>query len=302
MVEKQLADKNKLQINGTLEIQSEFEASLKVKFKIIGIYSAPPADKSDEGVPEFDPSDTVYTTYNSVAQILSVPGLPSYDATTADKAYYYIDDPSNIASFEAAAKKIPGMDKYLLTTDNDLYSRITGPIKATQTITLIMVGILLCAGCLILALIIALSLGGRRREFGRLLAVGEKKSRVILQVFVETLITVSIAFCVEIFSSGFISQQVCNKILANGASIVEQQDKQNMQDVSYLLNKASQLAIAGEFNSSTATPIEKVNVTVTPATVGDFAGCGLLIILISLLFSLVKIMRLSPMSILTKKE
>lgn len=299
LIEKKLADKNNLQVNDTIKVGNIYEGDACLDLKIVGIFTAPPSSEFDEGLPGFDPSDTIYLPIDTGLPLTTFSDY--HPPVSATYAYYFIDDPSNIDSFAQAAKKVSGMEDYLLTTDSNLYSRITGPVKSTHAIASIMIVIILFTGCLILALIIALSLNGRRREFGILIAMGEKKFRLFLQVFTETLFPVAIAFCIAIFASGFVSQKICDTVIDNSVSIVESQDSADANDVNKIIEDSKKTTWLGEFDNTMAKPIDKISVGISAAEIAEFSLFGLIIVIVSVLIPLARIIMLRPMAILSRK-
>lgn len=302
VINENLAKKNNLKLKSKLTFENMNNPDASLTFTVVGIFKAPSAGIVSGGVIN-DSNNTVYIPFSSDVPLARVPGDTVDDFTAAAYAIYYIDDPQNVASFKADAKKISGMDDFLLTANNKLYARKVSTLSSTRTLSLLMTVITILAGCLIFALVIALSLKGRRREFGILLAVGEKKPVIILQVLLETLVPVVIAFCIGIFASGIISQKICDRLVDNSVTTVQKQDNMNSNNVNYLMSHKNDNGMAlNMFDETTVKPINSVDVSVTLLALAEFTGSGLLIVLISVLFPVMKILRLSPMEILLKKE
>lgn len=328
VINENLAKLNNIKVSDTIKIKQVYSKNNTVySFKVVGIFKAPEVTDFEKGAYGTDPGNLIYTSDNSNYLLEYSPNMkyeenmspdmaelfekreaeikkidPDYTRTITleeakgiDRVDFYLDDPSNIASFEAAAKKIPGMENFNQKTDSDLYVRVTAPVKAVGIISNIMSIIMLVAGCIILSLIVILSLKGRRREFGILLAIGEKKLKIMTQVFFETLIPIFVAFILAIMVSSCVSQAVCNKLVDSNVKSMQQPTDQISQ---ILNNKHSNR----DFNTNNAEPLTDISVSVTPGDIGKFAGFGLLIVLISVAVPVVRIIRLSPMNVLTRKE
>lgn len=83
--------------------------------------------------------------------------------------------------------------------------------------TIMVVGIII-VGAVILSLILVLNLKGRKFEIGVLLSLGEQKAKVILQMALETLIPVIIAFTISIAAGNLAAQQIGNIMLGSASS------------------------------------------------------------------------------------
>lgn len=112
----------------------------------------------------------------------------------AQEAYFKLKDPSDIGAFEAAAKKIPGMNVFEMLTHEKLYGFVIDPLDGTASR---IARLMLAGGCFCLALFcltVWVSLRGRRYELRTLLTIGQNTFQILAKLGVEMLIPVLAAF------------------------------------------------------------------------------------------------------------
>lgn len=119
---------------------------------------------------------------------------------------------------------------YNLQLDHEWYDMIASPIENVNRITEILIVGIISGAIVILILICILYCKGRNREFGILLAMGEKKSRIIAQMITELFIPVVLAACIGLlggisYGSSFINR-LSNDVYHQKA---EELSKENQQ-------------------------------------------------------------------------
>lgn len=294
MIEQQLANKNGLKVGDKFTICAAIESKLsKLSVTVVGIFRAPAISRSDYTLILQRPSNYIFTYYS---EIYALYPLSKGNLLTAT---YQLDDPSHIAPFVAWGKKQIDNSKYEFVTNDSWYKRMTSPLGSIDKLSNLMTIIVVAAACAIMGLIAALSIHGRRREFGVLLSVGESRRKIILQVLAETILPVCISFCIAIAAGGFLAPIVGDKLLSqqvknSSATKVSAQTGSSVPTNAYSLWTQHQ--------NSFAQPVDKIKIDVSPVDVGGLAGVSIVIILVSAIIPCVSILRLSPSRVLNKKE
>ncbi|MBK3497267.1 ABC transporter permease, partial [Viridibacillus sp. YIM B01967] len=224
LVDEQLAKNNKLKVGDKLKIKTT-EETATIKLKIVGIYKRSDISSIEETAPTMmHPSNKVYTSYESLKEF-------SYNedskGTAIDQAIYYLKDPAHIDAFKAEGKKTDiDFDLFKLDAHDAVYQKMVGPIENIAATSKWIVYLVSITGSIILGLIIMLTIKERRKELGILLAIGEKKGKLIGQLLVEVLCIAVLAFSLSIFTGGAVSQKMGDSLLQKEVAASEEEQQQ----------------------------------------------------------------------------
>lgn len=300
MIEETLADKNGLKIGDKIKIlcigdQGKLNGK-SIELEIVGIFEAPAATGVNAMFTVGNPSDAIFTP-------ISVTDEMDPDSSNVNDATCNLDSPLNIDFFKSEAAKVPGMDKFKLDTHDRSYQQMTGPLQNVTSFTNGMVIFIMIASCLILCLIVVLSVKNRGREFGILLAIGEKRLKIVMQVALEALLPMLIAVCLTIPFENVIAQGMGNSLLDAQVQSGQQQNQNNGNGITKNSDGAYVFS-AGADDGSTkdVKPIDTINVVATPADYEKLVLLCLLIIVLSAFVPAASIYRLNPRAILIKNE
>lgn len=171
---------------------------------------------------------------------------------------------------------------------------MVGPIENIAATSKWMVYLVSITGSIILALIIMLTIKERRKELGILLAIGEKKRKLIGQLLVEVLCIAVLAFGISTITGETVSQKMGDSLLQQEviASQENQQESNNLGFSFGMMNK----------QDNDVEPIDDIDVSITSQDVLKLGGLGLLIAILSTLLPALSILRLNPKEILLKDE
>ncbi|EAD4072453.1 ABC transporter permease, partial [Listeria monocytogenes] len=191
MVEENLAEENDWKVGDSFTVTSS-DGNTKVTLKIVGIYKT--TDSGSDMAQNFsflNPYNKVYVPYTVANTIKG-----SNYKNTVDSAVYTMDDAANISAFEKEAKKVDSIDwdTFKLDANDTLYQQMIGPINSVASFSKNVVYIVSIAGALILGLLVMMQVRDRKYEMGVLLAIGEKRGKLIAQFFVEILIVALVSF------------------------------------------------------------------------------------------------------------
>lgn len=116
-------------------------------------------------------------------------------------------------AFVKAAKKTSiDFDTYTLNTNDQLYQQMVGPIENVASFSKNVVYLVSVAGAVILGLIVMMSIRERKYEMGVLMAIGEKRWKLIGQFLTEILIVAVIAIGLASVTGNLVANQLGNQL------------------------------------------------------------------------------------------
>ncbi|WP_239254038.1 ABC transporter permease [Listeria ilorinensis] len=307
LIEQTLADQNDLSVGDTISIKSSDE-STSVELKIIGIYET--SSSGDDMAANFSFLNPYNKLYVPIAVANTLKGDDYTD--TVDSAVYTMDDAANIDAFEKAAKNVSSVDwdTFKLDANDTLYQQMVGPIENVASFSQNVVYIVSIAGALILALLVMMQVRERKYEMGVLLAIGEKRSKLIAQFFTEILVVALISFVLAGFSSHFVAQVAGNQLLSQQT---ESTQTTTTTQQSGGPGGSAQGGPGGNggpggdtsgFSSLTSNQeeIKELDIQVTLEDMLKMGGIGIGIAFIAVALPAATILRMNPKTILTKQE
>ncbi|EAH0767048.1 ABC transporter permease [Listeria monocytogenes] len=302
MVEENLAEENDWKVGDSFTVTSS-DGNTKVTLKIVGIYKT--TDSGSDMAQNFsflNPYNKVYVPYTVANTIKG-----SDYKNTVDSAVYTMDDAANISAFEKEAKKVDSIDwdTFELDANDTLYQQMIGPINSVASFSKNVVYIVSIAGALILGLLVMMQVRDRKYEMGVLLAIGEKRGKLIAQFFVEILIVALVSFGLAAASSHYVAQLAGNQLLA-------QQNSSTNETTTSTENRGpgggGGQGGPGGFGQSVSNltknteQIKELDIQVTLEDMLKMGGIGIGIAFISVLLPAALVLRMNPKTILTKQE
>ena len=289
LIEKNLATENDLQLGDTITLASaeNSESTLEV----VGIYeSTAEMDERAQNFAFLNPSNQLFVPY-TVANTLKG------TADTIDRAVYYMKDPADIQTFIADAEKNSSIDfdQFKLDANDQLFQQMMGPIENVASFSNNVVLLVTIAGAIILALIVMMTIRERKYEMGVLLAIGEKKAKLVSQFLIEILIVAVLAMSISTLSGNLVAKQM-------GEQLLQQEITQSEDTVG---TPASFNSRRMPFQSPNAQDVETVNDLSIHTTGKDLIklfGIGMIVVLLSTLIPSLTVLRLQPKAILTKQD
>ncbi|EAD0969415.1 ABC transporter permease [Listeria monocytogenes] len=302
MVEENLAEENDWKVGDSFTVTSS-DGNTKVTLKIVGIYKT--TDSGSDMAQNFsflNPYNKVYVPYTVANTIKG-----SNYKNTVDSAVYTMDDAANISAFEKEAKKVDSIDwdTFKLDANDTLYQQMIGPINSVASFSKNVVYIVSIAGALILGLLVMMQVRDRKYEMGVLLAIGEKRGKLIAQFFVEILIVALVSFGLAAASSHYVAQLAGNQLLA-------QQNSSTNETTTSTENRGpgggGGQGGPGGFGQSVSNltknteQIKELDIQVTLEDMLKMGGIGIGIAFISVLLPAALVLRMNPKTILTKQK
>ena len=198
---------------------------------------------------------------------------------------------------------------YTLFLDNEWYDVVAVPMESVRNLLGIFLAVVLVGSAVVLALVVVLSLRGRRQEFGILLAMGEPKRKVTGQIFVEVftpLLAAAILGAIlgtqvlvplaEDYSSGLLSTQARE----------EQTDlRAGIEDKDFWYYVPEGRFIHEEFSHHSYRTIvvaDSVPYEAGPEVYGAYFTLDFGMVVLILLIQMLSVLRVKPARILTGRE
>ncbi|UYP03801.1 ABC transporter permease [Bacillus subtilis] len=297
VINETLAEENDLSVGDSITIESATDEDTTVKLKIVGIYKTTSSgDDQAQNFSFLNPYNKLYTPYTVTAALKG----DDYK-NTIDSAVYYMDDAKNMDAFVKAAKKTSiDFDTYTLNTNDQLYQQMVGPIENVASFSKNVVYLVSVAGAVILGLIVMMSIRERKYEMGVLMAIGEKRWKLIGQFLTEILIVAVIAIGLASVTGNLVANQLGNQLLSQQIS----SSTDSTQTASGQMPGGGGGMGGGMFghSSSNVDVIDSLNVAVSMNDMLILGGIGILIAIIATLLPSISVLRLHPKTILTKQE
>ncbi|MFE1795993.1 ABC transporter permease [Streptomyces sp. NPDC059517] len=266
VIEQRLADENHLKVGDTLRVRSA-DDERTAAVTVVGVFQDPTQDPATWAPAHRLPGNTLYVPVDTAQKL-------GGGAATVSEAVLRIGSPDQARQVHAAAEKLLGGDGLEFRVNDKAYRDQVRPIQRVGAFAGLIVWVIALAGALILGLIVMLQIRERRFELGVLLAMGEKKWKLIGQHAVEVAAVALPAVALAALAGSLGGQ-------SSGEA---------------LLGHQSRPASAGRVpEAGTAPP----TVRVEPADVGRVAGIALGISLVSTVVPGIGILRLHPRSVLT---
>lgn len=270
VIEQRLADENHLKVGDTVHVRSADGRT--VPLTVVGIFHDLTQDPSEWTPPHELPGNTLYVPMGTAQKL-------GTGTVTVSEAVYRIGSPDQAEQLHAEAERLLGTGSFDFRVNGKAYQDQVRPIQQVGAFAGLTVRVIALAGALILGLIVALQIRERRAELGVLLAMGEKKWKLIGQHAVEVAAVALPAIALATLAGQLAGQHMGNALLGR------QDDKP--------------VAAAGAPDTDELAP---PTVRVESSTVGKVAGIGLGISLVSTVVPGIGILRLHPRSILTDTE
>ncbi|EXU68135.1 ABC transporter permease [Streptomyces sp. PRh5] len=267
MVEERAAEKNRLAAGDRVTLASP-DGGTKKSFEVVGVFQDP-AEVPDTWLPPAEiPANQLYAPIGSLRGL----GLGEHLA----EAVYKIRSPERARALHTDAARLLGAGEGFRFDVNDkAYRDQVQPLRRVGAFAEAVVWLIAVAGAVILGLIVTLTIRERRDELGTLLALGEKKWKLVGQHTVEVAAVAVPALACAALAAGLFGGQLGDRLPAQEAT-----DRPTA-------------------HAPRTEPLPHAEVRLTPGDLGKVAGTSLGIALVATVIPGIGILRLHPRSILT---
>ncbi|MFF3209761.1 ABC transporter permease [Streptomyces sp. NPDC002886] len=270
VIEQRLADQNHLKVGDTLRVRSA-DGDRTTDVTVVGIHRDPAQDPTMWVAADELPGNRLYVPLGTAQKL-------GAGTAAVREAVYRIGSPDRARRLHAETERVLGKGGFDFRVNDKAYKDQVLPIQRVGAFAGLLVWVIALAGALILGLIVMLQIRERRSELGVLLAMGEKKWKLIGQHAVEVAAVALPAVVLAALAGALAGQSAGDAFLGGQGD--------------------APVSAAGAAD----TGIEPPTVRVEAADVGKVAGIALGISLVSTVIPGVGILRLHPRSILTDTE
>ncbi len=297
MVEETFASENSLQVGSKFTILDSSNEN-EIEIEVIGVYkSYEEVSEMAYRMPSMLPYNNIYTSYSLVNLLKG----DDYD-NAVDSMVFHLNDPINIDKFiEEAQNTNIDFETFTIDANNLAYETMVGPIENVASFSDTTLILVMVFGAVILALIIMLSIKDRVNEIGILMALGEKRSKIVSQFVVEVLIVLVVAISIAGAFGNPISNVVGNRLVQNEISVED--DSMSSNNMKPTAGRLPGMNKGDKFTGGSISNIEVVDELDISMSVNDFAKMSILAIILAVIATLIpsiSIMRFNPKKILSK--
>ncbi|WP_097923550.1 MULTISPECIES: ABC transporter permease [unclassified Streptomyces] len=299
VMEKRLAEANKLKVGDKVTVRpflGDGSTQPPKEFTVGGVYASATASSSQYVPALADPANLVYASPDAAGSLSAV--APTGEGPDIQEATFTLRGPDDLPKLRAEAKAL-GLDPeiYPLAVNDKQYQQLVGPIARTAGFATLTVWLVSLAGLAVVSLVVAGSLRERRQELGILLAMGERKPRLLGQHLVEIAACALIAIGLAVPASQALAGTAGSVLLAGEVSeAAKDADAGNRNDY------ANSMGGAPEEEQPAAEPLDELDVRLTAGDIGQVGAAGLGIAAAATLVPGYRVLRLKPRQILTKGD
>lgn len=295
LISTALAERNGLKLGDTITVQCCYDAGgyPNVSLKVVGIYEA--LDDGEFHTTSTDKRNRLIIDHKAMQEIMM------HDAIQYDNGVeFFVDDPKDIDKIAAQIQQLDlDWSCFKLTIDNTAYEAVASSLTAMQNmVTGLIIGLVLVS-IIVLSLILSMWIKQRTHEAGILLSIGISKSKIISQYVVEMLLIAIVAFGLSYFSGSAIAQGTSDLIFNQVAETQPVIQPETPDDGTEYLD------ITGEYipyDLSNVAKVESVPVEVTTQILLLVYLIGTINVIVSVVLSSAKIIRMKPKQILSKMD
>lgn len=203
VISKDIADKHDLKVGDTIQaVNNPLSDDKTMNLEIVGLFEVV-ADKTDERNNYNESSYYEYTNNAFVSEAAMKKLLENYADVGYASADFFVSDPERLESIIHEVQKIHTIDwnNFLITANDEVYQNISNALSDTGTLITTLIAVITAVSMVLVILILSMSVRGRKRETGILLAAGISKPTVVLQYVLETLLIAAAAFPLAYLSS-----------------------------------------------------------------------------------------------------
>ncbi|MFC1411576.1 ABC transporter permease [Streptacidiphilus sp. N1-12] len=279
LIEQRLAVRNRLKVGDRVTLASA-DGKRTAAFEIVGLYQDPRPDPPQWVAPSELSANQVY------APVAALTALGFGDRP--EEAVFKVGSPGQVQQLRAEAARLLGARGFRFDVNDKAYRDQVLPLQRVGSFTAALVWLITLSGAVILSLIVAMTIRERRDELGMLLALGEKKWRLIGQHTVEVAAVLLPALALAALAGQSLAHRAGSALLAHEQHSV----------TADRIPSLAPLPQAPQVPQEAQAPQVRMDV----GELGKVAGIGLGIALVSTVVPGIGILRLHPRSILTDTE
>ncbi|HHU30818.1 MAG TPA: ABC transporter permease [Firmicutes bacterium] len=135
---------------------------------------------------------------------------------------YILNSSEDFESFIKRSQDVLNNEWYLFTSQEDNFQKVAQPLESMKNILNYAFYITLGSSIVVLALVLFAFIRDRKKEIGIYLALGERKSNIVLQLVLESLIIGIIGATLAVGTGVFIASMISDAMLPDQLTIEEE--------------------------------------------------------------------------------
>ncbi|WP_406467267.1 ABC transporter permease [Streptomyces hirsutus] len=296
LIEERLARKNGLKTGDKITLGAH-EGKATADFTVAGIYRDPRPSSEPEPEHLVNPANMLYASVGGFARLNS----PADGPLQVRKATFLLSDADDLGRFEEEAERIAvsALDGFALTTNDKAIRQMTGPLDSIGSTAAVAMWLIGVAGAAVLALLVNLAVKQRRKEYGVLLAMGEKKGKLIAQQALEIVTVAALAIGLSSLFTQSLTQSAGQSLLGREAAAARHK-LDSWQPPAPGSTGIDQGIDPDDKPVENADPIDSIDVRLDLAALATVGGVGLGLGLLATAVPAASVLRLTPRTILTK--
>jgi putative ABC transport system permease protein len=201
-------------------------------------------------------------------------------------AVYYLKKPELLTVFETELRSKGLPDGYAVKTDESAFESVAGPVESLNELALTFLLVVLTLGAIVMALLSVIAIRERKYEIGVLRAMGMKKSKVALGLWIEIIAVTCICFALGMGAGTALSQPVSDAMMAGQTRV----------------SSAGSTSLADRLNGTDDNQPEAVDISVNGITALEIFGVSILLASIAGVLSVSQITKSEPIEILMERN
>jgi len=302
IISTDLAELNGLEIGGRFSFTGQLtnreaglEQEISYTLTIVGTYDDITNEYAEGGMQNAytNRRNEILTSYETVVSQMT-DGFRGISVN----ATYYLKHPELLDAFSAELYKKGLAKTFDVTTDEDSYNKIVGPVEGLKGIAVTFMMVVLLFGGIIIALLSSIAIRERKYEIGVLRAMGLKKHKVAFSLWAETVIITMLCLLLGLGIGSIAAQPVTNSLLAGQIAAAEESSElQPQQSAGMFMIKPPSMTTAVD-----AEPLRNLDISLDVKTMLEIAAIALLLSTFAGLISILRITKYEPIKILMERN
>ncbi|MCL2517529.1 MAG: ABC transporter permease [Oscillospiraceae bacterium] len=287
IVSEDFAALNNIKVGDIIDIAQGMVEDNPLSLKVVGIYFDFTANMFGAAID----APAAINVRNDIITNYETASIFGKSDPRVDTAEYFLKSPDLLLKFESEARAAGLSYDYKVTTDEEAYNRVVGPVLGMAKISFTFMTVVLILGGLILILLAALSIRERKYEVGVLRAMGMKKHRVAFGLIFESLVITAVCLIVGLGIGAAVAQPVSDILLHGQVTAAESN-----------ADSGTGMYYAGVQTDSNAKPLTDLDVNLNLKVVMLIILISLLLVSVSSVTGIIYITKYEPIKILMERN
>ena len=250
-------------------------------------------------------NNEILTTLNTV-----IKPMQHNETGITISATYFLHEPALLLYFEQEARSLGLHPLMMVTTNEAEYYAVIQPVMGLRDVTSTFMIIVLSLGAMVLVLLSTIAIRERKYEIGVLRAMGMKKSKVAMGMWVEMLAITAVCLVVGLGAGAIAAQPISDALLSAQLENIapEAYETSNGQVMFGSFGGGGGRGImagmggAGGANSPQAQPLSELDVSISGTTIMQIIGISSALATVASLVAILRVARFESMKILSERD